>query len=92
MAYLAQLLDLLQELKVQVSFQVISSYAARSEEHVALLRRAVAEGHHLVNHSVKDAPCTRLGKEEFREMLLECQALIDDVSSGTAGRYDRESM
>ena len=79
-----QLLDLLKELIVQVSFQVISSYAAKSEEHMALLRRAVAEGHHLVNHSVKDAPCIRCSKEEFRAMLLECQALIDGISPGTA--------
>lgn len=81
--HFCQLLDLLAELRVHVSFQVISDFVKRSDEHLALMKRAVAEGHHLTNHSTKDAACTSLSAEEFRARLKECAAVVDDLQTPT---------
>jgi len=78
----AQLLDLLKDLALQVTFQVISGYV-RSEEHEALLRRAVQEGHQLTNHSTEDRPCTNLSADEFASRLDTCQALLDKIAPGS---------
>jgi len=77
-----QLLDLLQELGIRVTFQVISGFA-ESEAHRELLKRAVADGHQLTNHATMDKKCLGLSKDEFRSQLAECQALLDDVAPGS---------
>lgn len=78
----AKLLELLKELKVRVSFQVISSHV-NSEEHNRLLRLAVAEGHQLTNHSTEDCPCTNLPEAEFERRLDSCQELIEGLRPGS---------
>lgn len=76
-----QLLDVLKESRVLVTFQVISDHAS-TEEHVDLLRRAVQEGHQLTNHSTKDQKCLGLTEEEFEERLDACQTFIEGISPG----------
>lgn len=79
-SHFRKLLDMLQRLQVKVSFQVISSYAQMSEEHMLLMRRVVRDGHQLVNHSTHDERCTSLAESQFRDRLHTCQALIDTLA------------
>jgi len=79
----SKLLDVLRGLDVRVTFQVISGHAS-TDEHTRLLRRAVAEGHQLTNHSTEDAPCTGLSEAEFEQRLDECQAFLDGVIPAAA--------
>eukprot|EP00930_Biecheleria_cincta_P058345 TRINITY_DN44186_c0_g1_i1.p1 TRINITY_DN44186_c0_g1~~TRINITY_DN44186_c0_g1_i1.p1 ORF type:complete len:246 (-),score=35.25 TRINITY_DN44186_c0_g1_i1:132-836(-) len=81
-AEFARLLDLLKELALRVTFQVISGYVS-SEEHEALLRRAVEEGHQLTNHATEDKPCLNLSADEFASRVDACQALLDRIAPGS---------
>jgi len=74
-----ELLDLLQELGIRVTFQVISGHVL-SDLHIELLKRAVSDGHQLTNHTTLDERCTKLTRDEFRSRLADCQALLDDVA------------
>jgi len=77
----SQLLDVLKELDIRVTFQIISHYVS-SDEHRELLKRAVLAGHQMTNHSTIDQPCINLSKEEFRQRLQDCQALLDELTPG----------
>lgn len=76
-----KLLDLLKELGVRVTFQVISVFV-ESEQHKQLLRRAVAEGHQLTNHTTLHQKCPDLSEEAFGACLDGCQELLDELAPG----------
>lgn len=73
-----KLLDLLKELNVHATFQVISGHVS-STEHRELLERAVVDGHQLTNHCTLDEKCTSLSREEFYRRLKDCQDLLDEL-------------
>lgn len=74
-----ELLDLLRELGVRVTFQVISGHVL-SDVHKELLKRAVSDGHQLTNHTTLDERCIKLTRDAFRSRLADCQSLLDDVA------------
>lgn len=74
-----QLLDILLEEKVLVTFMVIGEYIKISKRHEAAMVRALKEGHMLVNHMMRDEPATPYDREFFIEELDECQSLISHI-------------
>jgi len=74
-----QLLDILCEEKVCVTFMVIGEYVRISDRHKAAMVRAVKEGHLLVNHMMRDEAATTYDRERFIQELDECQGLISHI-------------
>lgn len=67
------ILDILAEQQVPATFFVIGDRIDGSE---ALLRRAVAEGHELGNHLMRDEPSAALPLEDFEAQLLATDSLL----------------
>ncbi|MFI6507311.1 polysaccharide deacetylase family protein [Streptosporangium sp. NPDC050855] len=81
--YTGWLLDLLAERRVRASFFVVGRMV--SEEDEAVLRRMVAEGHELGNHTWNHPQLTRLDPGEVREELGRTQWLVKRVTGVTMG-------
>ncbi|GAA3005647.1 hypothetical protein GCM10017559_29230 [Streptosporangium longisporum] len=79
--YTGWLLDILAERRVRASFFVVGRMV--SEEDEAVLRRMVAEGHELGNHTWNHPQLTRLGPGEVREELGRTQWLVKRVTGVT---------
>ncbi|MGC5010938.1 polysaccharide deacetylase family protein [Streptosporangium sp. DT93] len=79
--YTGGLLDILAERRVRASFFVVGRMV--SEEDEAVLRRMVAEGHELGNHTWNHPQLTRLPHEEVRRELGRTQWLVKRVTGVT---------
>lgn len=89
---LAGILDALRDNDVHATFMVMSGFNAESgglddagrRRHMALLERAVAEGHELGNHTMFDEPSASLPDSRFTEAFEHCDELIAELSGGRA--------
>lgn len=68
-----RLLDMLAERNIKATFYVIGRSV---DMHPGVLRRTVAEGHEIGNHSHTHRLMTRLGVEEVREEMQRCEDAI----------------
>jgi peptidoglycan/xylan/chitin deacetylase (PgdA/CDA1 family) len=80
-----QLLDTLARLGVRATFFAIGDFARQRPE---LVRRVVAEGHLLGNHTLSHPKLSVTGAAEVRRELAECNAVLEDIA-GTPVRYFR---
>eukprot|EP01065_Artemidia_motanka_P052796 TRINITY_DN9621_c3_g1_i1.p1 TRINITY_DN9621_c3_g1~~TRINITY_DN9621_c3_g1_i1.p1 ORF type:complete len:279 (+),score=90.55 TRINITY_DN9621_c3_g1_i1:90-839(+) len=79
-----RLLDVLKENDAKATFFVIADYA-RTDGARGWLKRAVAEGHELANHLVRDEPGPS-DAAEFERLLDECESVIEEVVPGYGDR------
>ena len=79
------MLEVLAEYNATCSFFVVTTYM---EEREADVRQLLRSGHEICNHGGKDIPYHRHSKESFRDVLLTCEAKIDeclrDVNSSSS--------
>jgi peptidoglycan/xylan/chitin deacetylase (PgdA/CDA1 family) len=68
-----ELLDLLAEHGVKATFFVVGKYVEREPE---LVRRTIAEGHAVGNHTYSHTSIFRLSKEEIASELARCAAAV----------------
>jgi peptidoglycan/xylan/chitin deacetylase (PgdA/CDA1 family) len=88
------ILDLLAEHGARATFFLITSRIPGNED---LLRRMIAEGHELANHSTRDHPSDDLEPARFERDLLEAQAALSPWTSSRwfrpgSGAYDDEVL
>jgi len=70
-----EVLDVLAEYNATCSFFVVTSYMEGREADVRQLLKA---GHEICNHGGKDIPYHRHSKESFHDVLLACEAKINE--------------
>jgi len=70
-----QILDILKQYKVRVTFFLISDHIHENE---ALVSRMAAEGHELGNHMTKNQPSIRLSTESFEDDLLQADQILSN--------------
>ncbi|RNJ42519.1 chitooligosaccharide deacetylase NodB [Mesorhizobium erdmanii] len=68
-----EILDVLAEHRVPATFFVIGAYAADQPE---LLRRMIAEGHEVANHTMTHPDLSRCGPGEVEREILEANRVI----------------
>jgi peptidoglycan/xylan/chitin deacetylase (PgdA/CDA1 family) len=71
-----ELLELLARHGVKATFFVVGKYVEREPE---LVRRALAEGHAVGNHTYSHTSILRLSKEEIASELRRCAAAVEDA-------------
>lgn len=84
--YTAQILDVLKEKDVQAAFFVTKSYIESEPE---LVKRMVAEGHIVGNHSVTHPDLTKKSNEEILWELEECASYFEEVTGTKMPPYFR---
>lgn len=92
---LEQILDVLKKHEVKATLFVMSGFtkppeeggmeSSASERCLALLKRAVAEGHELANHMMFDRPAIVMSSAEFDAAFQHCDALIAELQGGEKG-------
>lgn len=89
-----QILDILKQYKVKVTFFLISDHIHGNE---AIVARMAAEGHELGNHMTKNQPSIRLSTESFEDDLLQADQIISRYGSVKwfrpgSGWYNQEML
>jgi peptidoglycan/xylan/chitin deacetylase (PgdA/CDA1 family) len=91
--YTAQILDTLRDRGVRASFGMTGRWA---EQHPELLKRIVADGHHLINHSYSHDSFTGLSTRRGpmssatrAEQLAKTEAVVRSVAGVDLGPYFR---
>lgn len=84
-----EILDVLKKHGVQATFFIMSGFvyppeeggmqAEERERCLALLRRAVSEGHELGNHLQFDKPAVVMSPEDFDNAFMHCDRLISEL-------------
>eukprot|EP00405_Crypthecodinium_cohnii_P056409 CAMPEP_0206629830 /NCGR_PEP_ID=MMETSP0325_2-20121206/67245_1 /ASSEMBLY_ACC=CAM_ASM_000347 /TAXON_ID=2866 /ORGANISM="Crypthecodinium cohnii, Strain Seligo" /LENGTH=527 /DNA_ID=CAMNT_0054154641 /DNA_START=379 /DNA_END=1962 /DNA_ORIENTATION=- len=72
-------LDYLSTEDIKATFFVIADEHVRTDEGKAALKRAVAEGHQLGNHGVKNSAMAKLSFEEFTAAIDEWETVVSDA-------------
>jgi peptidoglycan/xylan/chitin deacetylase (PgdA/CDA1 family) len=80
-----ELLDVLAQRGVRATFFAIGDFARRQPE---LIRRVVAEGHLLGNHTMSHPKLSLTSAVRVRAELAECNAVLEQIT-GVAVRYFR---
>ena len=80
-----QLLELLVRHNVRATFFAIGSFARREP---ALIRRIVAEGHLLANHTMTHPNLSLQSAARIRQELADCTSILEDIA-GQPIRYFR---
>ncbi len=82
-----KILDILQEQQVPAAFFLVGNYLQRNAD---LVRRMVAEGHTVGNHTMHHYDMSRLTeKEAFSKELTELEALYKEVAGQEMPRFYR---
>ncbi|CCK28702.1 polysaccharide deacetylase family sporulation protein PdaB [Streptomyces davaonensis JCM 4913] len=82
-----QVLDVLRENGVKATFCIVGTQA---EAHPDLVKKVVAEGHRLCNHSVShDTTMDRQSKAYQRSQILDAERMITEASGGVRPMYYR---
>jgi chitooligosaccharide deacetylase len=81
-----QILDVLAEHRAVATFCVIGEYAA---DHPELIRRIVAEGHGLANHTMTHRDLSLCAPEEIRREISRASGVITTISPQTPLRHLR---
>eukprot|EP00930_Biecheleria_cincta_P065050 TRINITY_DN50745_c0_g1_i1.p1 TRINITY_DN50745_c0_g1~~TRINITY_DN50745_c0_g1_i1.p1 ORF type:complete len:306 (+),score=46.93 TRINITY_DN50745_c0_g1_i1:74-991(+) len=91
---LDELLEVLRKNKVKATLFIMSGFDMEPElggmeskaraRYRELLRQAAAEGHELANHLQFDRPAIAMEPEEFDHAFDHCDALISELSGGSA--------
>lgn len=81
-----QILDVLAEHRAVATFCVIGEYAA---DHPELIRRIIAEGHGLANHTMTHRDLSRCAPEEIRWEISGASDVITAISPQTSLRHLR---
>ncbi|KAJ8603142.1 hypothetical protein CTAYLR_004608 [Chrysophaeum taylorii] len=76
-----RMLDVLCEHGVRATLFVVEEFAAEPERR-EVLRRALAQGHELANHLVRDESPANYSPAEFSEALERCDRLIASLDPG----------
>ncbi|MBM3695182.1 MAG: hypothetical protein FJW79_04530 [Actinobacteria bacterium] len=79
-AYTPQILDILARYEVPATFFVVGRHAAA---HPALLRRMVADGHSVQNHTYSHAWLTRYSDAGIRDELSRANRIIVDITGAS---------
>ena len=80
------ILDALKKHKVKAAFFVVGNYLTDSPD---LVKRMVAEGHIVGNHSYHHPDMSQMGKEEFAKELGELEALYEKTVGKPMEKYYR---
>ncbi|MDK1389253.1 chitooligosaccharide deacetylase NodB [Sinorhizobium sp. 7-81] len=81
-----EILDLLAEHRVSATFFVIGAYAKQQPE---LIRRMVAEGHEVANHTMTHLDLSTCGLGEIEREILEANSAIRMACPGAPVRHMR---
>ncbi|WP_114948357.1 chitooligosaccharide deacetylase NodB [Microvirga calopogonii] len=81
-----EILDVLAERRVPATFFVIGAYAA---DHPELIRRMVAEGHEVGNHTMTHPDLTTCGPEEVEHQIIETSRAIKAACPQAGPKYMR---
>ena len=84
--YTADILDILQKQEVPAAFFLVGDYLERNAD---LVRRMVAEGHIVGNHTLGHPDMTRLDAAAFAQELKGMEELYEEVTGQTLPRYYR---
>ena len=94
--YLDEMLDILKEKNVKVTFFVGGTWAAKNED---LLKRMVSEGHELGNHGYSHKDCDSLSKEKIRDEITKTHEIVKgytgitmDLFMPPSGAYDNVTV
>lgn len=74
-----RVLDVLAEAGARATFFVLGE---RAERYPDLVRRALAEGHAVGNHTYSHAACRSLGLDEFRKEVDATDAILESLGAG----------
>ncbi|GIN10714.1 hypothetical protein J26TS2_05810 [Shouchella clausii] len=78
--YTERLLDLLKEEDIKATFFVLGY---KAKQHPSLLKRMVAEGHSIGNHSFTHQELTKLEQSEVLDEVEQTQAVIEEATGVT---------
>lgn len=78
--YTERLLDLLKEEEIKATFFVLGY---KAKQHPSLLKRMVAEGHSIGNHSFTHQELTKLEQSEVLDEVQQTQAVIEEATGVT---------
>ena len=85
--YTAQILDVLQKHQVPASFFLVGNYLQRNE---SLVRRMVAEGHLVGNHTMHHPDMSKISDlESFRKELEDLEALHLEITGQEMAKFYR---
>ena len=84
--FTAGLLDVLKERQVPAAFFLVGDYLERNAD---LVRRMVAEGHIVGNHTMTHPDMTRLDAQAFEAELRGMEQLYQDVTEQTLPKFFR---
>lgn len=79
--YTGQILDILREYQVPATFFLIGKNA---EKHPDLVRRMVAEGHQLGNHTYNHIDLLKADRREIADEVERCNKIIRDITGAGA--------
>lgn len=92
--YIGDMLDILKEKNVQVTFFVGGTWATDNEE---MILRMVKEGHEIGNHGYSHKDCDKLSKEKLNDEIAKTDAIVKSYTgikmtlfAPPSGAYDEE--
>jgi len=84
-----KILDVLKKNEVPAAFFLVSSYLKTEPE---LVRRMVAEGHIVGNHTMRHPDMSQLGADDFAAQLLPFEKLFTEVTGAQPMKFYRPPM
>jgi peptidoglycan/xylan/chitin deacetylase (PgdA/CDA1 family) len=81
-----QMLDILRERDVQITFFVLASWV---EQHPDLARQMAADGHEFANHSLTHADFRQLSDEQIAHELAATEQIVQEITGATTRPFFR---
>ena len=82
--YIGDMLDILKEKNVKVTFFVGGTWVAKNEE---MLKRMVSEGHELGNHGYSHKDCNTLSKEQLVDEIKKTNDIVKSFTGVQMGLF-----